>query len=73
MANANGNSGGAVMRWAVMAILALLLAWMGIISQGSSTHAIKADMIRADRELKTDLTARLNRIEDKLDELIERD
>ncbi len=79
MANANGN-GSVWMLRVIALVVTILLAWLGILSTRSSTHATTTDLAAAEargvddvKELKADLTRQLDRIEDQVDRLVERD
>ncbi len=66
MANSNGN--GVVMRWAVGGLLLLVVAWLGFLSQSSADHATHAEVTASEGRVEK----RLDRIESKVDRLLER-
>ena len=77
VANINGNT---ATRWILGILLALLISWLGALTSISYTHTPMEYTMAADDHTKmmmmdgeNRVTTRLDRIEDKLDRLIERD
>ena len=79
MANGDRNGSGVWLQWAVGVILTLILGWLAAITQISQGHtplaytaAVEARMHAADEDADTRMVKRLDRLEAKIDRLIER-